>query len=101
MGTRSSRCTSGRRPRDRGTGPPKPSRRRWHAMRQVLAEYYPLAESEEDALWRGAMIVVDTNVLLSLHRFTKSTRDELMRLLQAIAADDRLWAPHQVAEEYH
>ncbi|MEU9226114.1 PIN domain-containing protein [Streptomyces massasporeus] len=43
-------------------------------------------------------IVIDTNVLLDLYRFTPKARHELLDLLRKVK--DRLWVPHQVAKEY-
>ncbi|MGW2286627.1 PIN domain-containing protein [Streptomyces phaeochromogenes] len=63
-----------------------------------------------DGLWarpiedyRGAvkeyLIVVDTNVLLELYRFTPQARHELLDVLDQLG--QRLWIPHQVVKEYH
>ncbi|MFD9493652.1 PIN domain-containing protein [Streptomyces sp. NPDC060005] len=63
-----------------------------------------------DGLWarptedyRGAvkeyLIVVDTNVLLELYRFTPQARLELLDVLDQLG--QRLWVPHQVVKEYH
>ncbi|WP_159392881.1 PIN domain-containing protein [Streptomyces cyaneogriseus] len=45
------------------------------------------------------LIVLDTNVLLELYRFTPQARHELLDVLAQL--DHRLWVPHQVAREYH
>ena len=45
-----------------------------------------------DRLWREGMFVVATNVLLNLYRYSRSTRDELLRVLRAL--EDKLFLPH-------
>ena len=44
------------------------------------------------------MFVVDTNVLLNLYRYSRSTRDELLQVLRAL--EDKLFLPHQVGREF-
>ncbi|MFB8759195.1 PIN domain-containing protein [Streptomyces nigra] len=48
---------------------------------------------------RNYLIVLDTNVLLELYRFTPQARHELLDILNQLG--DRLWVPHQVVSEYH
>lgn len=48
---------------------------------------------------QGYLVVVDTNVLLELYRFTPDARNELLDVLQKLG--QRLWIPHQVASEYY
>ncbi|MGW3913235.1 PIN domain-containing protein [Streptomyces sp. NPDC005070] len=43
-------------------------------------------------------IVIDTNVLLDLYRFTPVARQELLDVLKKVR--ERLWVPHQVSKEY-
>ncbi|MGW4433814.1 PIN domain-containing protein [Streptomyces tendae] len=48
---------------------------------------------------KSYLIVLDTNVLLELYRFTPQARQELLDVLAQL--DNRLWVPHQVVREYH
>ncbi|WUW24323.1 PIN domain-containing protein [Streptomyces sp. NBC_01463] len=48
---------------------------------------------------KSYLVVIDTNVLLELYRFTSDARDELLQVLGRL--EDRLWIPHQVASEYY
>ncbi|MGV9231750.1 PIN domain-containing protein [Streptomyces nigra] len=48
---------------------------------------------------KSYLIVLDTNVLLELYRFTPQARHELLDVLAQL--DERLWIPHQVVSEYH
>ncbi|WP_322870473.1 PIN-like domain-containing protein [Streptomyces goshikiensis] len=45
------------------------------------------------------LVVLDTNVLLELYRFTPDARNELINVLDGLK--DRLWIPHQVGKEYY
>lgn len=66
-------------------------------MRDVLPEFYPPRKSTAEFV-AGATIVLDSNVLLSLYRWSPTTRGEAISVLEAVA--DRLWFPHQVVKEY-
>jgi len=58
----------------------------------------PSDEATSSVVAKG-MVVVDTNVLLDLYRFTSNARQELLDALGKLG--DRLWIPHQVAYEFH
>ncbi|WP_157969645.1 PIN-like domain-containing protein [Pseudomonas huaxiensis] len=49
-------------------------------------------------LWESSLIVIDANVLLSLYRYSESTRNEFIQMFEKL--EDRLWMPHQFAKEY-
>lgn len=44
-------------------------------------------------------IVLDTNVLLELYRFTKQAREELIKILEGVQG--RVWVPNHAAAEYY
>ena len=67
-------------------------------MRKAIHEYIELTEEEKKDLWNSAIFVFDTNVLLNLYRYSSKTRNIF---LQALAEfKDKVWIPHQVAEEF-
>jgi len=68
-------------------------------VRKLFKEYYSPSKSEFDILWKEGAIVLDTNVLLRLHLFGKSTVDNIFSILDNLK--DRLWLLFQVAEEFH
>lgn len=68
-------------------------------MRNGFEEYYQPTEDEFLQLWSTAEIVLDTNVLLNLYRYSEETRNILLDILDAF--EDQLWLPHQAALEYH
>jgi hypothetical protein len=49
-------------------------------------------------VWKTALFVFDTNVLLNLYRYQERTREELFSTLEKLG--DRVWIPHHVALEF-
>ncbi|WP_165995460.1 PIN domain-containing protein [Bacillus sp. Cs-700] len=68
-------------------------------MRSSFGIFYEPNEIEQKRIWDSSLIVLDTNILLNLYRYTDDTRDELIKILRKL--NDRVWIPHQVAMEYH
>ncbi len=68
-------------------------------MRQMFRAYYRPTDVELEALWANAVIILDANTLLNLFRYTESTREEFLRVLESL--QDSLWIPYQVGEEFH
>ncbi|MEU7524876.1 PIN domain-containing protein [Saccharothrix sp. NPDC042600] len=68
-------------------------------MRDAFYGHYPLSEGELGQLWLNATIVLDTNALLNLYRYSPKARMEFLEALTNVA--DRLWLPHQVGMEFH
>jgi hypothetical protein len=68
-------------------------------MKNLFPGYYQPTQEEFTYLWDNCIFTVDTNVLLSLYRYTPSTCSEFLKILGRIS--ERLWIPHQVALEYH
>jgi len=68
-------------------------------MRNAFNEYYDLTEEEIDRIWNKALLVLDTNVLLSLYRLPSEARKEILVAISKYK--DRLWMPFQVGYEYH
>lgn len=67
-------------------------------MRNAIREYLGLSDSEKQSLLETATIVFDANVLLNLYRYSKSTREALLDIMNSFK--DRLWIPYQVAKEF-
>lgn len=68
-------------------------------MRNSFYEYYGLSAKEFDKLWDDAIVVFDTNVLLSLYRLPLDARNEIIAVMKEFK--DRLWLPFQVGYEFH
>lgn len=67
-------------------------------MKNRLPEYFEPSEAEIKEIWNNATIVLDANVLLNLFRYSKASRDELIKIVKHYK--DRLWLPYQVAFEF-
>lgn len=59
---------------------------------------YKLSGRQLGQYRRWATIALDANVLLSLYAYSESTREEFLRILEALR--DRIWLPRQAACEY-
>lgn len=67
-------------------------------MREFFVGHYRPTQEEMERLWSDGLIVLDTNVLLSLYRMPPSTRDEFFSLLEELK--ERLWIPYHVGLEF-
>ncbi len=68
-------------------------------MRAEFPEFFPLEERDFQDLWDRGLVVLDTNILLRLYRYSETTVDEILGVLSGFG--DRLWIPHHVAWEYN
>lgn len=68
-------------------------------MRDTFKAYYPPTDDELDKLWQSGFVVLDTNALLNLFRYSTETRDEFLGVLDKL--QESLWIPHQVGLEFH
>lgn len=67
-------------------------------LRQYRAWLEPDSDSHREEFFARGLIVLDTNVLLSLYEYTPAARDEVLRTLQRVKS--RLWLPYQVGLEF-
>lgn len=67
-------------------------------MKSSFPGFFANGAIEISKLWQECLFVLDANVLLSLYRFSDSTRIELLKVFASLR--QRLWIPHQVASEY-
>ncbi|MEQ9468290.1 MAG: PIN domain-containing protein [Ekhidna sp.] len=68
-------------------------------MRKHFPGYYKPSKDDFRKLWSEGLFVFDTNVLLDLYRFSESTVNSLLQIMETLK--DRIWIPYQVSEEYH
>ncbi|BAT49689.1 uncharacterized protein BTUAT1_25550 [Bacillus altitudinis] len=66
-------------------------------MKSLFEEFY--FDNKNTDIWTNSVIVLDTNILLNLYRYSKETSEKLLALLEK--SKDRLWIPHQIALEFH
>jgi hypothetical protein len=67
-------------------------------MRTEFPGYYRHSKRELRTLWNSAVVVPDTNVLLTLYRLGEPTREKLLAILGGLG--ERLFVPYQVALEF-
>lgn len=67
-------------------------------MRDVFPGYYKPTKDELSELWNTAIIVLDTNALFNLFRYSNATRQAFLSVLED--KQERLWIPHQVGLEF-
>lgn len=68
-------------------------------LRNSFRAYYPPTNGELAEIWTDGIIVLDTNTLLNFFRYTPSTRDEFLGVLEKLHGS--LWIPHHVGLEFH
>lgn len=68
-------------------------------MKEKFFEYYPMTQKELSTFWEKSLLVLDTNVLLNLYRYTEPSRKDILGILKKF--EDKLWMPFQVGWEYH
>ena len=67
-------------------------------MRDAFPEFYYKPDIEN--MWKNAIFVTDTNVLLNIFHFSPETSADLMKVLVQLKDQHRLWIPYQFAHEY-
>jgi hypothetical protein len=68
-------------------------------VRDSFRAYYRPTDDELAEIWAESIIVLDTNTLLNFFRYTPSTRDEFLGVLEKLKGS--LWIPHHVGLEFH
>lgn len=68
-------------------------------MRDSFRAYYRPTDDELNEIWSEGIIILDTNTLLNFFRYTPSTRDEFLGVLEKLQSS--LWLPHHVGLEFH
>lgn len=67
-------------------------------MKGLFPQYDQHKSADYAAIWKNAIFVFDTNVLLNLYRYQTSTCEELLSVLAQLS--ERIWIPHHVALEF-
>lgn len=67
-------------------------------MNEMFKGYLNYSNDEYSRIWKDALIVVDTNILLNFFRYSKDTRKILFDIFDKLKA--RLWIPYQVGKEF-
>ncbi|WP_405586155.1 PIN-like domain-containing protein [Streptomyces sp. NBC_01190] len=85
--------TSGQDPADGSVGTPD-----GQDIRSGFSGYLTPSDSDWRRVLNEGLIVTDTNALLNLYRYNKEARADLISVMTRFG--ERLWIPHQVAEEF-
>ncbi len=67
-------------------------------MRDNYIGFYPPTSAEMDAIWAEGLVALDANTLLNLYRYTPTTRNQFLKVLESLG--DRLWLPYQAGLEF-
>ena len=57
-----------------------------------------MGDQELMALWKNALFVFDTNILMDLYRYQSSAREDLFKVMEDL--DNRVWVPYHVGLEF-
>ena len=68
-------------------------------MKHHFAEYYPPSDEDFRDMWESGLIILDTNSILNMYRYSKRTREEFLDVIKKF--EQRLWIPNQVGFEFH
>lgn len=68
-------------------------------MKSVFREFFNNEKVDFHKLDESTLIVLDTNILLNIYRFSKDTRDTFFSSLEAVKSN--LWIPYQIGLEFN
>ncbi|MDF1779915.1 MAG: PIN-like domain-containing protein [Alcanivoracaceae bacterium] len=67
-------------------------------MKDLFPGHFKESDKSLREVWETSLFVFDANILLNLYRYSDTTRNEFLRILDKVK--DRAWLPHRAAEEY-
>ena len=67
-------------------------------MIEMFKGYIKYSDEEYKRIWKDAIIVVDTNILLNLYRYSEPARETMVNIFKNVK--DRMWIPYQVGKEF-
>ena len=67
-------------------------------MKKTFPGEFGYTPRQFENLWKNAIIVPDTNVLLNVYKLSEKTRKDFFKIFELMK--DRLWIPYQVGDEY-
>jgi len=66
-------------------------------MKNKFIEYH--MNDYIEGIFREAIVILDTNVLLNLYRYSKATREKYLEILTQVK--ERFFLPYQVCQEFY
>jgi prefoldin subunit 5 len=67
-------------------------------MKDLFPGHFKESDENIREVWETSLFIFDANILLNLYRYSDTTRNEFLRILDKVK--DRAWLPHRAAEEY-
>lgn len=67
-------------------------------MKDLFPGHFKESDESLKEAWETSLFVFDANILLNLYRYSDTTRNEFIRILNKLKG--RVWLPHRAAEEY-
>ena len=68
-------------------------------MKKYFPGFIKKSEKEIKDLWKNGMLCFDANILLNLYRYSESTQEEILNLIEKF--QEIIWLPNQSALEYN
>jgi len=70
-------------------------------MQKIFREYHQFTDQEFQQLWKNCFFVFDTNTLLNMYRYSRTTVDAYFDVLNELKKKKQLWIPYQVGYEFY
>ncbi len=70
-------------------------------MKNTFKQYHQFTEQEFKQLWKDCLFVFDTNTLLNMYRYSRTTVDAYFKILKELKNKKQLWIPYQVGYEFY
>ncbi len=70
-------------------------------MKNTFKQYHQFTEAEFKQLWENCLFVFDTNTLLNMYRYSRSTVDAYFKVLKNLKKKKQLWIPYQAGYEFY
>jgi len=67
-------------------------------MKELFPGHFKEDDKKLKEIWDTNLFVFDANILLNLYRYSDTTRNEFLRILDKIKS--RIWIPYRAAEEF-
>jgi len=68
-------------------------------MKNSFSEYNPKSKDEIENLWKKAIFIFDSNILLNLYRYSEETSTQFIQIISEL--NNRVWLPFQVGLEFN
>ncbi|MCG6154023.1 PIN-like domain-containing protein [Leptospira bandrabouensis] len=70
-------------------------------MKNKFKEYHKFTKEELIKLSKESLYVFDTNILLNMYRYSRSTVEDFFTVFSKLKNENRIWIPYQVGIEFY